>query len=61
MMFVVVLALAITYGIQNGNDRRTVEKTEAVAKDLSAVGSKIGAIKLRNWKRRTTTSVRMLK
>jgi hypothetical protein len=48
MMFVVVLSLAITYGIQNGNDRRMVEKIEAVAKDLTAVHTKIGAIKQRD-------------
>jgi hypothetical protein len=49
MMFVVVLSLAITNGIQNGNDRRmVVEKIQAVAKDLTAAVTRIGAIKQRD-------------
>ena len=50
MIFVVLLSLAVTYGVQNGNDRRMVEKIEAVAKDLAAAGSKIGSIKQRDLK-----------
>src|SRR5208337_4720481 len=50
MIFVVVLSLAITYGVQNGNDRRMVEKIEATAKDLTAAGTKIGTIKQRDLK-----------
>jgi hypothetical protein len=48
MIFVVVLSLAVTYGVQNGTDRRMVEKIEAVAKDLIAVATKIGTIKQRD-------------
>jgi len=48
MIFVVVMSLAITYGVQNGSDRRMTDKIEAVAKDLTAVGNKIGAIKRRD-------------
>ncbi len=48
MIFVAVLSLAITYGVQNGNDRQMVEKIKAIAKDLTAVGTKIGTIKQRD-------------
>jgi hypothetical protein len=32
-VFVVVLSLAITYGIQNGNDRRTVARAHSQPRD----------------------------
>jgi hypothetical protein len=48
MIFFALLSLAITYGMQNGNDRRMVEKIEAAAKDLTAVGTEIGTIKRRD-------------
>jgi len=47
MIFVVILSLAITYGIQNRNDRRMTEKVEAAATNLTVVENKIGAIKQR--------------
>lgn len=48
MIFVIIVSLATTYGIQNGIDRRTREKVEIVAKALAAAGGKIGAVKDRN-------------
>jgi uncharacterized membrane protein len=47
MLFVVVLALAITFGIQNGRDRQMTQKIQAIAKNLGSVGNKIAAIKQR--------------
>lgn len=48
MLFVIFLSLAVTYGIQNGNDQRMVEKITTVAKDLTTAASKIGSIKQRD-------------
>lgn len=48
MIFVLALSLSVTYGTQNGNDQRMVEKITAAAKDLTDVGTKIGAIKQRD-------------
>lgn len=50
MLFACVLSLAITYGIQNGNDRLLVSKLTAAGKDLSAVETRIGAIKHRDMR-----------
>jgi hypothetical protein len=48
ILFVVAVSLAVTYGVQNGNDRIMVEKIRGAAKDLTAVGTKIGVIKQRD-------------
>lgn len=48
MTFVIMLSLAVTYGIQNGNDQHMVERITAAGSDLTKVGTKIGAIKQRN-------------
>jgi hypothetical protein len=48
MIFVVALSLAVTYGIQNGNDQHMVEKITDTANDLTTVSTKIGAIKQRD-------------
>ena len=47
-LFVVVVSLAVTYGVQNGNDRIMVEKITGAAKDLTAAGTEIGVIKQRD-------------
>ncbi len=48
VLFVLVVSLAVTYGVQNGNDRIMVEKITGAAKNLTAVGTKIGVIKQRD-------------
>jgi hypothetical protein len=50
MIFVVALSLAITFGIQNGNDRLLTDKIYARAAELKTVAEKIGAIKQRDLK-----------
>jgi len=52
-LFTIVVCIAITFGIQNGNDRKTTAGIEQSAKDFQAVASQIGSIKSRNLK--TTT------
>jgi hypothetical protein len=48
MGFTLLLALAITIGIQNGNDRIMTDQVSDVIKGLGAVSAKIGAIKQRD-------------
>jgi hypothetical protein len=50
MFFVLALSLAITFGIQNGNDRLLTDRITDTAADLTRVAQKIGAIKQRNMK-----------
>jgi hypothetical protein len=46
--FLIVQSLAVTYGIQSGNDRRMNEKINSAIAELRAVATKIGAIKQRD-------------
>lgn len=48
ILFTVVLSVAITFGIQNGNDRIATAQIEEGAKDFQDVAAKIGAIKSRD-------------
>jgi hypothetical protein len=48
MIFVLVLALAVTLGIQNGNDRLLTDRIEVKVAELKTVGTKIGTIKQRD-------------
>jgi hypothetical protein len=50
MIFVLALGLAITFGIQNGNDRLLTDEILARAGNLRTVAEKIGAIKQRDMK-----------
>lgn len=50
MIFVVVLGLAITFGIQNGNDQLLTDEVTTSVKDFGATAAKIGAIKQRDLK-----------
>ncbi len=50
MIFVVVLGLAITFSIQNGNDRIMTDEVTAGINNLKAVASKIVTIKQRDLK-----------
>lgn len=50
MIFVVVLGLAITFAIQNGNDRIMTDDVTAGTNDLKAVANKIATIKQRDLK-----------
>jgi len=43
-----LLAVAVTFGIQNGNDRLLTDKIEAKIAELTPVARKIGAIKQRD-------------
>ena len=47
-LFMTVLCIAITFGIQNGNDRQSTAQIEAAAKGFQDVATKIGAIKSRD-------------
>jgi hypothetical protein len=49
-LFTVVLCVAATFGIQNGNDRMTTAEIEGSTKDFQDVAAKIGSIKNRNLK-----------
>ncbi len=48
--FTVILSVAVTFGIQNGNDRMTTAQVEDGKKDFQDVANKIGAIKSRDLK-----------
>jgi len=50
MIFVIVLGLAITFGVQNGDDRLLTDKIYARAAELKTVAEKIGTIKQRDLK-----------
>jgi hypothetical protein len=47
-LFAIVVCLAITFGIQDGNDRMTVAQMEEGMKDFQAVAAKIASIKSRD-------------
>jgi hypothetical protein len=47
VLFTIILCVAITFGIQNGNDRMTTAKIEAGQKDFQDIAVKIGGIKSR--------------
>jgi hypothetical protein len=47
MVFVLFISLAITYGIQNGNDRLATERILSIEKSIVATGTKIGDLKKR--------------
>jgi hypothetical protein len=49
-LFVPTICLAITFGIQNGGDRRTTAEIEEGTKDFQSVAVKIGSIKSRELK-----------
>jgi hypothetical protein len=49
-LFVAMLCIAITFGIQNGGDRRTTIEIEQGTKDFQSVAVKIGGIKGRELK-----------
>jgi hypothetical protein len=46
-LFTVILCVAITFGIQNGNDRMSTSKIEEGTKDFQDIAVKIGGIKAR--------------
>ena len=48
MLFTVMMAAAVTYGIQNGHDRVMAERIEAANQHVAAAGKKVGAIKQRD-------------
>lgn len=48
MIFVVVLSLAVTYGIQNGNDVRMNQNITASTTEMNSLATKIGTIKQRD-------------
>jgi hypothetical protein len=48
MCFATLLGLAITFGVQNGNDRGITDQVTDVMKDFKTVAAKIGAIKQRD-------------
>lgn len=50
MIFSVVLCFAVTFGIQNGNDRIFVNQIDKSAAELKEVGGKIGSLKQRDLK-----------
>lgn len=50
MLFTLVVCLAATFGIENGNDRILTDKIAKVGSQLGAVAAKIGAIKQRDLK-----------
>lgn len=50
VIFSVVLIFAVTFGIQNGNDRVLNEKITSATSELGGVGTRIGAIKQRDMK-----------
>jgi hypothetical protein len=50
MIFVIALGLAITFGVQNGNDRLLTDEVYARAANLKTVAEKIGTIKQRDLK-----------
>jgi hypothetical protein len=49
-LFTTVVCIAVTFGIQNGNDRMSTSRIEESQKDFQAVASKIGGIKSRELK-----------
>ena len=50
VIFAVVLSVAITFGAQNGDDRRRVDAIEQGKQEFGAVAAKIGSIKSRELK-----------
>jgi hypothetical protein len=46
--FIVILSVAITFGIQNGSDRMTTATIENATKGFQAISNKIGSIKSRD-------------
>jgi hypothetical protein len=49
-MFATVLCVAVTFGVQNGSDRRATAEIEKATKGFQDVAAKIGAIKSRDLK-----------
>jgi hypothetical protein len=47
-LFTAIVCVAITFGIQNGNDRMSTAQVEQGTKDFQAVAAKIGSIKSRD-------------
>jgi hypothetical protein len=47
-LFMTALCIAITFGVQNGNDRQSTAQIEAATKGFQDVATKIGAIKSRD-------------
>lgn len=49
-VFVIAMVIAATFGLQNGEDRRTVDTIEEGQKEFQAVAMKIGTIKQRDFR-----------